>query len=79
MCCAPYLDKTGTITSDDLVVHGVVPPEAVIAGVVDEVDIITPSNESPREAALVMAGCHSVARVDGADCWMVHDVRPTSS
>jgi P-type E1-E2 ATPase len=82
-CC---FDKTGTITSDDLVVHGVVPLErqppalttvsddagAFFRETHDVQQMIVPSLDAPRDAVMILAACHAVAAVDGASsCQLV--------
>lgn len=55
-------DKTGTLTRDDLLFRGV----AASSG---SVELAMPGNNAKAisdEALLVVAGCHSVARVDGS-------------
>lgn len=68
-CC--LFDKTGTLTTDELVAVGVFPAKALKDGraAKDEAgDIqktLTPMVKCGSEAALVLAGCHSLVMIDG--------------
>lgn len=59
VCC---FDKTGTLTSDDLVVSGVVveAPRGEGAGY-----SLVEASAAQESVALVLAGCHSLVRVEG--------------
>lgn len=66
-CC--LFDKTGTLTTDELVAVGVFQAKALKGTTKDEsVDIqknLTPMIKCGGEAALVLAGCHSLVMIDG--------------
>uniref|UniRef100_A0A7S4HIT1 P-type ATPase A domain-containing protein n=1 Tax=Odontella aurita TaxID=265563 RepID=A0A7S4HIT1_9STRA len=64
-------DKTGTLTTDELVAVGVFPAKALEerrTGNDESADIqktLTPMIKCGGEAALVLAGCHSLVMIDG--------------
>jgi magnesium-transporting ATPase (P-type) len=60
VCC---FDKTGTLTSDDMLLEGVagLPGCGGADGLLGADDLAA----LPREAARVMAACHSLVHVDG--------------
>lgn len=64
---ACLFDKTGTLTTDELVAVGVCEPPKVASanGKEDESTLLTPMVKVSGEAALVLAGCHSLVVVDG--------------
>jgi cation-transporting ATPase 13A1 len=55
-CC--FFDKTGTITTDQLQAVGVVPSSS------DSQEIV-PTVDAPLKVAQVLAGCHTLLKVDG--------------
>jgi manganese-transporting P-type ATPase len=60
-------DKTGTLTTDELVAVGVCSGNSLTRAKPDESepDFLTPFQRMPGEPALVLAGCHSLVEVDG--------------
>ena len=60
---ACLFDKTGTLTTDELVAVGVVEPSKLTAGSKQE-ESLTPMTKLTSEAALVLAGCHSLVHID---------------
>jgi len=66
-------DKTGTLTTDELVAVGVYDAKVLSANVRYSVDckdgdimnVLTPMTKVSNEAALVLAGCHSLVSIDG--------------
>lgn len=63
---ACLFDKTGTLTTDELVAVGVCTPHKLATPVekVNEKELLTPMVKVSGEAALVLAGCHSLVVVD---------------
>lgn len=55
-CC--FFDKTGTITTDQLQAVGVVPSSS-------DTQEIVPTVDAPLKVAQVLAGCHTLLKVDG--------------
>lgn len=65
---ACLFDKTGTLTTDELVAGGVCEPAKLSTKVGTEDEdphFLTPMTKLHGEAALVLAGCHSLVVVDG--------------
>jgi manganese-transporting P-type ATPase len=65
---ACLFDKTGTLTTDELVAVGVcLPPKLKVASGKEEEDeqFLTPMIQVHDEAALVLAGCHSLVYIEG--------------
>ena len=62
---ACLFDKTGTLTTDELVAVGVCEPKQLSKQQPDENDWLTPMAKIHRDAAFVLAGCHSLVVVDG--------------
>ena len=60
---ACLFDKTGTLTTDELVAVGVCEPNNLKKGDEDE-NLLTKMTKVCHEAALVLAGCHSLVVVD---------------
>mmetsp|Transcript_13694 Transcript_13694/g.21164 ORF Transcript_13694/g.21164 Transcript_13694/m.21164 type:complete len:1551 (-) Transcript_13694:1328-5980(-) len=60
-------DKTGTLTTDELVAVGVCEPAALAKTVTDGNDnsLLTAMSKIDGEAALVLAGCHSLVFIEG--------------
>jgi len=66
-------DKTGTLTTDELVAVGVYNEQVLSANIKYSVDckdgdimsVLTPMTKVSNEAALVLAGCHSLVSIDG--------------
>ena len=58
-------DKTGTLTSDKLVATGVVTPSAGTDSTVTGYSDLTACPSAPKNASLVIAGCHSLVQIDG--------------
>ena len=61
-------DKTGTLTTDELVAVGVCEPAKLKIDDGKEGDdekFLTPMNQTTNEAALVLAGCHSLVFIEG--------------
>uniref|UniRef100_A0A7S3V8N7 Cation-transporting ATPase n=2 Tax=Chaetoceros debilis TaxID=122233 RepID=A0A7S3V8N7_9STRA len=56
-------DKTGTLTTDELVAVGVC--KASMIGKKKEKEMLTPMTKINDEAALVLAGCHSLVMIEG--------------
>jgi cation-transporting ATPase 13A1 len=59
---AALFDKTGTLTTDELVAVGVLSSENLKFK--DE-NLLTPMVQVRKEAALVLAGCHSLVHIEG--------------
>jgi cation-transporting ATPase 13A1 len=64
---ACLFDKTGTLTTDELVAVGVCRANVVETGtkIVKDKSILTPMTKINDEAALVLAGCHSLVLIEG--------------
>ena len=69
---ACLFDKTGTLTTDELVAAGVCGPDKLSTKQVSKADskdpsagLLTPMTKVSGEAALVLAGCHSLVLVQG--------------
>ena len=57
-------DKTGTLTTDELVAVGVCEPAGLEKKVGGEESLLTVMTKLSGEAALVLAGCHSLVYID---------------
>eukprot|EP00054_Salpingoeca_dolichothecata_P000146 m.16120 g.16120 ORF g.16120 m.16120 type:complete len:1361 (+) comp10277_c0_seq1:123-4205(+) len=62
---ACLFDKTGTITSDELVAAGVVAASSASSNSTAPVKPV-PCSQAPPQMCYVMAGCHSLVNIDGA-------------
>ena len=62
---ACLFDKTGTLTTDELVAVGVCDAKALSSAKKDDKSILTPMTKVSNEAALVLAGCHSLVMIEG--------------
>jgi len=62
-CC--FFDKTGTLTTDQLQAVGVVPAPEDEKGTSSAAQEPVPSVNAPLKAAQVLAGCHTLLKVDG--------------
>jgi manganese-transporting P-type ATPase len=57
-------DKTGTLTTDELVAVGVCEPSHLCVKIGSNDPLLTPMTKLNGEAALVLAGCHSLVYID---------------
>lgn len=57
-------DKTGTLTTDELVAVGVCEPAMLTNKPTDEAPLLTPMSKISKEGGFVLAGCHSLVKVE---------------
>jgi len=57
-------DKTGTLTTDELVAVGVCEPSHLCIKLGVDENLLTPMTKLNGEAAMVLAGCHSLVYID---------------
>lgn len=62
---ACLFDKTGTLTTDELAAVGVCKSNAISKNAKGSKESLTPMTQVDDEAALVLAGCHSLVLIDG--------------
>ena len=60
-----FFDKTGTLTTDRLQAVGVVARDGAGAGPSKGERALTPAAAAPLKVARILAGCHSLLKVDG--------------